>query len=103
MLLDDLKNIKDNFNYNIGEICDYDEYTIFTQGIVTEMAYISGTPLVDFRKSVEDVMNKTGFEYELVLVSICEVADGDGLKFIYNLIWHDTGIQNFKFVLQTAY
>ena len=65
MLLFELKKILDKYNFNFGEISDFEEVYGFMDGTVDENTYIAGSPLVEFRKEVEALMDSTGFEYLL--------------------------------------
>ena len=61
------------------------------------------TPLANFEKQVKEIMDNSGYEYKLDMVSIYPTCDGDCFEIHYCLSWFDNKQQTMKFKFETLY
>lgn len=64
---------------------------------------LAKTPLAEFKRKITEVMDTSGFEYQLVFVSLTATCDGGCYEPCYCLCWYDNGIHTKVFHFETVY
>ena len=90
---------KENYDMDAMQKLVFD----YTGNAVATQVLLGKTPLAKFEKDICAIMDKSGYDYVLELVTIAVTCDGGCYEIYYHLSWYDGEIYTQTFRFETVY